>query len=73
MPAALRAAGTPLVATLLEPGHSPVGSWRSLLAKQCFASPVDSGLRANAFGVVQNRSRGFVAVTVVHPAELRAL
>ena len=39
--------------------------------------PVDSGLRpsalrANADGVVQNRSRDFVAVTVAHPAELRA-
>jgi hypothetical protein len=35
---ALHGSSTPLVATLLEPGHSPVGSWRSLLAKRCFAS-----------------------------------
>ena len=69
--------GAPLVASLLEPGHSPVGSRRSLLAKQCFALPVDSGLRpsalrANACDVVQNRSRGFVTATVAHPTELRA-
>jgi len=74
---AAHGSSTPLVATLLEPGHSPVGSWRSLLAKQCFALPGDSGLRpsalrANADGVVQNRSRGFVTATVAHPAELRA-
>jgi len=38
--------GAPLVASLLEPGHSPVGSRRSLLAKRCFALPLHGNRRS---------------------------